>query len=169
MGTPLDQRFGMLAIRLPPRMTYTTEQIIALAPDPSSAKSGRALATVSKWQNLGHDERALWGECQGSGSRPYQTVVDLDEPAYKCSCPSRKFPCKHSLGLFLLFASSATVFDSASSPAWVSEWLSKRDQQKQRKDTQAAKNADAEIDDATQAKRDAQRVKRALDREAKVA
>jgi len=50
-------------------MNYTAEQIVALAPDAASAKAGRSLATPSKWQNVGHDERAVWGECQGSGAK----------------------------------------------------------------------------------------------------
>ena len=62
-------------------MNYSAEQIIALAPDAASAKAGRSLATASKWQNVGQDERALWGECRGSGAKPYQTVIDLNEPA----------------------------------------------------------------------------------------
>jgi len=149
-------------------MNYTAEQIIALAPDAASAKSGRTLATISKWQNLGRDEQAVWGECQGSGAKPYQISLDLTEPAFKCNCPSRKFPCKHSLGLFLLLASSPALFENPSPPTWVSEWLTKREQQKQRKETAAVKNADAEVDEATKARRDSQRAKRALDREAKV-
>ena len=72
-------------------MNYSAEQIIALATDAASAKAGRSLAAASKWQHVGQDERALWGECQGSGAKPYQTVIDLSEPAFKCSCPSRKF------------------------------------------------------------------------------
>ena len=72
-------------------MNYSAEQIIALATDAASAKAGRSLAAASKWQNVGQDEGALWGECQGSGAKPYQTVIDLSEPAFKCSCPSRKF------------------------------------------------------------------------------
>src|SRR5215470_636546 len=109
-------------------MNYSAEQIIALAPDAASAKAGRSLATTSKWQNVGQDERALWGECQGSGAKPYQTVIDLNEPAFRCSCPSRKFPCKHGLGLFLLLAYTPAAFEQTAPPAWVAEWLSKRDQ-----------------------------------------
>ena len=150
-------------------MKYSAEQIIALAPDSSSAKSGRSLATVGKWQNLGNDERSAWGECQGSGAKPYQNVIDLEEPAFKCSCPSRKFPCKHSLGLFLLLASNPQVFSQSSPPAWATEWLSKRDEQQEKKERRAAKEADTAVDEATQARRESQRAKRALDREAKVA
>ncbi|HEX5889724.1 MAG TPA: SWIM zinc finger family protein, partial [Pyrinomonadaceae bacterium] len=147
-------------------MNYSVEQIIALAPDAASAKAGRSLATPGKWQNVGQDERALWGECQGSGAKPYQTVIDLNESAFKCSCPSRKFPCKHALGLFLLIAnqSGKTV---TTPPDWAAEWLTKRDQQAQRK-SEAAQKAAEEPDEATLARRAAQKAKRSLDRGAKV-
>lgn len=147
-------------------MNYSAEQIIALAPDAASAKAGRNLATASKWQNVGQDERALWGECQGSGAKPYQTVIDLSEPAFKCSCPSRKFPCKHALGLFLLIANQS-VTGNATVPDWVGEWLLKRDEQTQRR-SEAAKKAEEEPDEATLARRASQKAKRTLDREAKV-
>ena len=85
--------------------TLNADQILALAPDASSAKAGQSLAGRRKWLALGRDDRAAWGECQGSAREPYRTQIDLAEPAFRCSCPSRKFPCKHSLGLFLLLAS----------------------------------------------------------------
>src|SRR5918996_4498463 len=128
-------------------MNYSSDQIIALAPDAASAKAGRSLATASKWQNVGGDERALWGECQGSGAKPYQIVIDLNEPAFKCSCPSRKFPCKHSLGLFLLVANQrATGSTVTTAPDWAAEWLEKRDEQVQRR-SEAAKKADEPPDE----------------------
>src|SRR5687768_17153255 len=149
-----------------PSMNYSPEQIIALAPDAASAKAGRNLATAAKWQNVGRDERALWGECQGSGAKPYQTVIDLSEPAFKCSCPSRKFPCKHALGLFLLVANQpATAVTNL--PDWAADWLAKRDQQAVRR-SEAAKKADEPPDEATLARRASQKAKRSLDREAKV-
>lgn len=149
-------------------MNYSPEQIIALAPDAASARAGRSLATASKWQTVGQTERALWGECQGSGAKPYQTVIDLNEPAFKCSCPSRKFPCKHAIGLFLLVANQpATGNRETTIPAWAAEWLDKRDQQAQRR-SEAAKKAAEEPDEVTLARRASQKAKRSLDREAKV-
>ena len=62
------------------------------SPDPASLKAGQGLASVRKWVTLGHDDSFLWGECQGSGSKPYQTQIDLGEAASKCSCPSPKIP-----------------------------------------------------------------------------
>lgn len=70
----------------------------------------------------------LWGECKGSGSKPYQAAVHLDGgagPAYKCGCPSRKIPCKHVLALLVLWAQdSVDVRDDR--PEWVAAWLSGR-------------------------------------------
>ncbi|KUJ67069.1 hypothetical protein ACZ90_31640 [Streptomyces albus subsp. albus] len=74
----------------------------------------------------------MWGLCGGSGSRPYQTVVDLggaSGPGYKCSCPSRKFPCKHALGLLLLWAGETgegSVREAPRPPEWAGEWLAGR-------------------------------------------
>jgi len=115
-----------------PAPVLTTEAILALAPDPASASAGRGLAKPGKWVSLGGHDRALWGECQGSGSKPYQTQIDLNGPAFKCSCPSRKFPCKHGIGLFLLRAEAANLFTVADEPAWVSAWLQGRTQRSEK-------------------------------------
>lgn len=69
----------------------------------------------------------MWGECEGSGAKPYRTVVDLAGPASKCTCPSRKFPCKHALGLLLLWADGTTdVPSEATAPDWADAWLTAR-------------------------------------------
>jgi hypothetical protein len=99
-------------------------QILALAPDASSASSGKALGNVSKWKNLGSSQTALWGECQGSGKDPYRTGVDLSDYTAKCSCPSRKFPCKHALGLMLIHA--ASPLSQSTAPEWLQTWLEGR-------------------------------------------
>lgn len=138
---------------------WTSGRILALAPDASSAKSGKELATARKWVTLGKDEVALWGECQGSAKAPYQTQINLSEPAFKCSCPSRKFPCKHGLGLFLLFAQQPAGFTQSARPEWVSQWIEGRaaraGQKAQKKDEPAAPT-----DQAAQAKRSAERQKK---------
>jgi SWIM zinc finger len=95
---------------------WTQEQILALATDTSSAKNAQALAVRSKWLSLGYNQQAIWGECQGSGSNPYQTQIDIRELAFKCNCPSRKSPCKHAIGLFLLFADQKDAFTEKTLP-----------------------------------------------------
>ncbi len=98
--------------------------MLELAPDPGSAKAGRGQAAPAKWSGAGASARAVWGACQGSGKRPYLTTVETAGPAFKCSCPSRKFPCKHALGLLLLW--SGGQLPSAAEPGWVREWLDGR-------------------------------------------
>ncbi|OXY98485.1 SWIM zinc finger family protein [Streptomyces diastatochromogenes] len=109
---------------------WTAEQVLALAPDAASRKAGSKLGTAGPWSESGSGEGTVWGLCKGSGSRPYQTVVDLADaagPAYKCSCPSRKFPCKHALGLLLLWAEGdGAVPAVAEPPEWAEQWLSGR-------------------------------------------
>ncbi|MGO4614899.1 DUF5691 domain-containing protein [Nocardia sp. 2YAB30] len=78
---------------------WTEDQVRALAPDASSLFAARKL--TDRWRGAGQHGVALWGRCQGSSAMLYQTVVDLSGPAYSCSCPSRKFPCKHALSLLL--------------------------------------------------------------------
>lgn len=114
-------------------VALTSEQILALAPDAASAKAGSQLSSPSKWAQLGQDERALWGECQGSGKVPYRTQIALAEPAFKCTCPSRKFPCKHGLGLYLLLDAQPSLFPQAHPPAWVTDWLDSRQQRQEKK------------------------------------
>lgn len=98
-------------------MDWTVERILALAPDSASAKAGQGLAGRRAWRSLGHADGTAWGECQGSGKAPYQAQIDLSEPAFRCTCPSRKFPCKHGLGLFLLLASEPVAFVEGSPPS----------------------------------------------------
>ncbi|MFZ4632895.1 MAG: SWIM zinc finger family protein [Saprospiraceae bacterium] len=107
------------------RLTET--QVAQLAPDAATLQSGKKLANAVMWQTAEFNHRALWGEIKGSGAAPYQTQIDLTALAYKCTCPSRKFPCKHCIGLLLLFAQQASaVHESAHEPAWVSAWVDKR-------------------------------------------
>ena len=140
--------------------TWTPQQVLALAPDAAGAKAGQALASPRPWSELGQDEGAVWGLCQGSGKKPYQTQVDLSEPAFRCSCPSRKFPCKHALGLLLLRAADdAAVPRAAARPGWVEEWQSSRGQRAGRAAARKERAA-TPPDPAAQAKRAAQRDER---------
>jgi hypothetical protein len=142
-------------------MNFSEEQILSMAPDESSKKSGKELANPSKWVKREVSERALWGECQGSGKLPYQTQVDLINVAFKCSCPSRKFPCKHGLGLLLLYVRDKKIFSSAAEPDWVTGWLDKRNDREEKKSEKKEKEKD--VDPAAQAKRQANRLKRVED------
>jgi len=140
-------------------MNLTEEQILTLAPDESSKKSGKELANPSKWVTKGANEQAIWGECQGSGSKPYQTQIDISNLAFKCSCPSRKFPCKHGIALGLIYARQQNLFSHSTVPAWVNEWISKRSQRDEKK----AEKKDKPVDEAAQEKRQQAREQKVSD------
>lgn len=125
-------------------MQFTEDQILVLAPDEASKKASKDLSTPSKWVSKGMNEQAIWGECQGSGSKPYQTQVDIVSLAFKCSCPSRRFPCKHGLGLLLFNARQNAAFTDSTTPTWVAEWLAKRTEKVEKKAEQGNKPVDEE-------------------------
>lgn len=131
------------------RLALTIDQVLALAPDASAVAAGKKLGDARPWRALGASERALWGECQGSAV--YQVRVDLASLVGKCSCPSRKFPCKHVLGLLVL--SVRAPIAAASEPDWVVEWLDKRAASAEAKEKKATQAADAPVDEAGRAKR----------------
>lgn len=138
----------------------TTEAVLALAPDDASAKAARGLVSPAKWPLRGADASAVWGECQGSGSKPYQTQVDLAGPAFRCTCPSRKFPCKHGLALLLMKVQDGAAFSGGPPPSWVAEWLASRLDKSQKQEARAAAVAEAAPDPEGTAKREAQRWQR---------
>lgn len=63
--------------------------------------AGQKLAGAAGWSNTGATQTLLWGDFQGSGRTPYRVQVNLVGETYKCTCPSRQFPCKHVVGLVL--------------------------------------------------------------------
>jgi hypothetical protein len=80
----------------------------AAAPNAAASKNGRGLVVKNKFNklHLSPDGNLLFGECRGSGKEPYQCSADFaraDQPTYRCTCPSRQFPCKHCLGLLYAF------------------------------------------------------------------
>lgn len=106
---------------------WTSEQVASMAPDAASAKAARKLAAPHRWLSLARGETAAWGEYQGSGRDPYRTQIELAGPAFKCSCPSRKFPCKHALALmYLLVEHPDALRPQDPPPDWVSDWLARR-------------------------------------------
>ena len=128
-----------------------------LVTDSGTMRDGEKLARSGAYSGTGYDARSAWGLAKGSGKSPYQVSIDLNDTATKCSCPSRKFPCKHAVGLMLLLA-RGNVPTSAAPPAWTTTWLDGRE--RKRESTPApAKAPDA----AAQAKREAARLAKVTD------
>src|SRR5262245_57339592 len=124
MGWVLSAYYGGCLVREKAvGVTYTSDQVLALAPDEQVKRDGKKHAAARYWKNLGQSAGAAWGECQGSAL--YQVRVELSTFAPKCTCPSRKQPCKHVVGLLLL-ALDAKAVPQGEPPVWVAEWLARR-------------------------------------------
>jgi len=135
----------------------------SMAPDQASLTAASSLAKPAKWLSLAREADLWWGECQGSGANPYRAVVDSGVVGYKCTCPSRKFPCKHALALMWMSAQNPAAFADGQTPQWVTDWLGRRrgaandtTTAKPKKDigAAAATPQDVEEDAATLAKRE---------------
>jgi hypothetical protein len=108
-------------------MALSLEKIVALAPDQESVHAARKLLKAAGWPRLAADDMGLvWGECQGSGATPYRVVISETDAGYKCTCPSRKFPCKHALALMWLRAEGKVAFQGSDAPEWVKDWVARR-------------------------------------------
>ncbi|HYP46468.1 MAG TPA: SWIM zinc finger family protein [Propionibacteriaceae bacterium] len=134
---------------------WERERVLALTPLPSARTAARELALPGRWTSSGATSRAVWGECLGSAGTTYQTAVELTEPAaYSCSCPSRRSPCKHAVGLLLLW-SGGGVPTRPDEPEAVAGWLDRRSPGSPRADEPAGL-----VDPNAAARRAAARVER---------
>lgn len=119
--------------------SLTEEQILQLAPDIDSAKGGKEYALPSKWTAFHINGHAAWGECMGSGDKPYKTGVDLSGIVFTCSCPSKKFPCKHGIGLLLMHTLLPDKFIPAEEPEWLQTWFHKHAGKEDKKPSKSSK------------------------------
>ncbi|HEY5822075.1 MAG TPA: SWIM zinc finger family protein, partial [Propionibacteriaceae bacterium] len=150
---------------------WEREQVLALAPDAGSVSAALEQTRPGRWSDLGarpspgsgpstgSGSGAVWGSCRGSGQTPYRTVVELNSPpAYSCTCPSRKIPCKHALALLLLW--SAGQVGEAEAPAYAVEWLGKRAQRAAQQEGREARPPGELADPDAAVKRAAARAER---------
>lgn len=99
----------------------TEEYVDSAAPNAKAVQKGKELVRNKQFVKFfqSKDETLIFGKCQGSGANNYLPSVDFvkpENPVYRCSCPSRQFPCKHCLGLMYAFV-SGHAFSTADIPA----------------------------------------------------
>ncbi len=115
----------------------------AAAPNASAIKNGRGLVLKRKFASLNKtkDETLIFGECKGSGKSNYKCSCDFvrpDSPTYRCTCPSRQFPCKHCLGLMYAYT-QGSKFKVAGVPEDVASKREKMEKRVAKKKEEAAK------------------------------
>ncbi|MDQ4133606.1 MAG: SWIM zinc finger family protein, partial [Actinomycetota bacterium] len=136
---------------------WSVKQVLDHAPDARSGRAAQALASPGTWSDLGSTDSLVWGKCQGTGPAPYQVSVDLTEPAFRCTCPSRKLPCKHGLALLLLWVEHGDAVGHVAQPAgFAEEWAEQR-QAAARRRSRSSSSRDTITDPAAQARRQAER------------
>ena len=129
-------------------MQLKIPQIQGFAPDEASFSAGKKLARDGSFTKLFIDESGLllFGECKGSGKNPYNVSVDFasGEPVCRCSCPSRKFPCKHAIGLMACRA-EGKAFKAAQVPQDILDKRAKLEKKaaKAAEDAKAAEGAES--------------------------
>jgi hypothetical protein len=124
-------------------MPLTEDVIQRAAPDAGALQNGRDLVRKKAFSHLGVSEDGTWllGKCKGSGKEPYSVSVDLGNesaPVGRCNCPSRKFPCKHALGLMVAYLANPGQFGKAEPPE---DLLAKREKQVARAEKKAVEGA----------------------------
>jgi hypothetical protein len=134
---------------------WTEQRVIDAAPDEASVAAARRLARPGPWSETGSNDVLVWGKCQGSGKTPYQVSVDIATPAYRCSCPSRKFPCKHALALLFLWSRGEAAEVGGEAADFAQEWATQRADQAA---SRARRQSEQQADPVAQAKRLAERL-----------
>lgn len=136
-------------------MQITEQQIVAMAPNPNAAVNGKKISQKNGFVKrlCSPDDTFYMGECQGSGKSNYVTSADyINEaaPVFRCSCPSRQFPCKHSLALLYEIA-AGKEFETCEIPADILEKRAKKEAREVKKE-EAPKKAKASKGTGTAAK-----------------
>lgn len=145
----------------------TEQQILALAPNAAAASNGRKISQKGGFVKLERteDDTLYMGECTGSGKSNYITSADyIDEnnPVFRCSCPSRQFPCKHSLGLMYEMLAKKT-FGICEVP----EDIQKKREKKQAKENRANEAAKPESEMTEEERQKAEKKKASATKTAK--
>lgn len=84
--------------------TFDEQKIVSMAPNANAVANGRKISSSGDFvkRMRSEDDSLYWGECKGSGKNNYIVSIDFEkvgEPVFRCSCPSRQFPCKHGIAL----------------------------------------------------------------------
>ncbi|WP_127579393.1 SWIM zinc finger family protein [Paenibacillus koleovorans] len=131
-------------------MNITENFVDGLALNAAAMKNGRDLVKKNSFPalHISGDKTLLFGACKGSGKDPYQCSVDFSnesQPVFRCTCPSRQFPCKHNLGLLYAYTGGKS-FVEAPIPQDITDKREKVEKREERKREVAAAAETAEAE-----------------------
>lgn len=143
---------------MPQELTY--EYVLTLAPDPGTAQRAKSVAHAQRWHTLEGNGRAIWGSL-GDPADPYRTAVDFEGMGFRCTCPVRRLPCKHGVGLLLLFTKANHLFQLQENPPdWLTDWLKKRSEKATKPSNDAPPSRSPEAENTLAEQRKLNREKR---------
>jgi len=99
-------------------MELSAAWVQSLAPD-TFANAQKLAMSNAALSDLHIHQTILSGQCAGNGNKIYRLWVDFSNsamPLSKCSCPSRKKPCKHALALLLAYIYTPHHFTTSATP-----------------------------------------------------
>lgn len=103
-------------------INLTKSYIEVISPNARAVVNARGLMGCFLNMRVDESRSRLFAECSGSSANSYSVKVLLHDPLrYSCTCPSYQSPCKHVLGLLMLYESKPEVFSVCSEK---SEFLS---------------------------------------------
>src|SRR5262245_57351295 len=118
----------------------------AITTKDKALSDGRTLSKRGAFKALKvtSDESLLWGQCQGSGAKPYELSIDLigQNPTIRCTCPVKPPPCKHTLGFLVHYLDNKAKFAVAEAPGDLLEKRGKNVERAEKKAVDAAKPKD---------------------------
>ena len=141
-------------------LNLTEEQILQLAPRRLIGKGRQRTGNLKQMGTEGMQRTCRLGALLAKRKESLPDGDDLNDIAFKCSCLSRKFPCKHGLGLLLLYARQPDQFTQAEEPEWVTAWLAKRTEKAEKKEQKT--KSETPVDEAAQTKRQEKRHQKVL-------
>jgi len=120
-------------------LKITEEYINSTAPNQNAIMNGWGLVKKNSFVSLhiSPDVTVIFGECIGSGASNYVISADFinpEAPVFRCSCPSRQFPCKHALGLMYAYV-SGKEFSIEDIPGDILEKRGKAEKREEKKKT----------------------------------
>ncbi len=142
-----------------PVPAWSYERLLQLAPDTATLEQARKLFFAKRWLVLEGNGDFLWGVYETAYGQRIEAVVRLEPPLLRCSCKSRRRPCKHALALILLFLNRNEAWRVKEElPDWARDLLGKQgpntkstpasapDQQKQAERVRLMDSGVAELD-----------------------
>ena len=99
--------------------SWNRKQLLGLSPDIITVKATARLIDPARWEQLGQNDRLVWGLFSRRKLPPHQIFVQKSDLTGSCSCNGLKHPCKFFIALLVLYTDKPALFEQAETPDWI--------------------------------------------------